>query len=87
MHTIKDPQAALSRGDDLLTGVGAPLGTRVIQFYLSQDRVSATCLWQGNSILEIADYVNSVLGDTTVNTFFRVDEGHSFGLPIVTGGS
>ena len=33
LHTIKNPQAAFSRGEKLMKNEGAPAGVRVLQFY------------------------------------------------------
>ena len=49
-HEIKDPRAALSRGERLIRGEGAPSGVRGLQFYPSRDRSAVTCLWEADSV-------------------------------------
>ena len=85
-HTIKDPQAAFSRGEKLIKGEGAPAGVRALQFYPSTDRSAVTCLWKADSVKAVQEYVDSTLGDASQNTCYEVDAGQAFaerplGLP------
>jgi hypothetical protein len=85
-HSFKDPQAAFSHGAKLITGEGAPLGVRVLQFYPSTDGSGATCLWEAESVEAVQEYVDSTLGDSSRNTSYEVDAGQAFaerplGLP------
>jgi len=85
-HTIKDSQAAFTRGQRLIKGQGAPSGTRALQFYPSTDRSAVTCLWEAESVADVQGYVDATLGDSSENTCYDVDAGHAFadrplGLP------
>jgi hypothetical protein len=85
-HQIKDPQTAFSRGEKLIKNEGAPEGARGLQFYPSTDRSAVTCLWEADSVASIQEYVDSTLGDSSLNTCYEVDAEHAFaerplGLP------
>ena len=85
-HQIKDPQAAFSRGERLIKNEGAPQGMRVLQFYPSTDGSAVTCLWEADSVAAIQEYVDSALGDSSLNTCYEVGAEQAFaerplGLP------
>jgi hypothetical protein len=39
------------------------------------------CLWEGNSLEGVRDYVDSTLGDSSRNAYFEVDGEIARGLP------
>jgi hypothetical protein len=85
-HRFNDPQTAFSRGEKLIKNEGAPDGVRGLQFYPSTDGSAATCLWESDSVEAIQEYVDSTLGDSSVNTCYEVDTQQAFaerplGLP------
>jgi hypothetical protein len=80
-HTITDPETAFTRSEDLLAGNGAPSGVRVREFYPSRDKADVFCLWEGNSLEEVRDYVDATLGDSSRNAYFEVDADIARGLP------
>lgn len=80
-HQIKDPEAAFSRGQNLLEGNGAPAGVRAVQFYPSQDHSAVTCLWEADSVDTVQAYVDATLGDSSENICFEVNTGPARGLP------
>jgi hypothetical protein len=85
-HTFSDPPTAFSRGEKLIKGTDAPAGVRVLQFFPSTDASAATCLWEAPSVDAVQGYVDSTLGDSSVNTSYEVDAGQAFadrplGLP------
>jgi hypothetical protein len=80
-HTIKDAPKAFSRGQNLLDGTGAPPGVRVQEFYPSRDQSAVFCLWEGNSVDELREYVDATLGDSSENSYFEVDAEQARGLP------
>jgi hypothetical protein len=77
-HTIKNPQAAFSRGQKLIRNEGAPPGVRGLQFYPSTDRSAVTCLWESESVEAIQAYVDSTLGDSSENVCYEVDAEQAF---------
>ena len=85
-HQIKDPQTAFSRGEKLIKNEGAPTGARVLQFYPSREGSAVTCLWEADSVAAIQDYVDSTLGDSSINTCYEIEAEQAFaerplGLP------
>ena len=80
-HTIRDPQVAFARGQNLLEGRGAPAGVQVRKFYPSTDQSAVICLWEGNSVDEVRRYVDETLGDASENLYFEVDSEQALGLP------
>jgi hypothetical protein len=82
-HTITDPESAFPRGQNLLDGTGAPAGVRVREFYPTRDKADVFCLWEGNSIDEVRDYVDATMGDSSRQEYFEVDAEIARGLPEV----
>jgi hypothetical protein len=80
-HTITDPETAFARGQNLLAGNGAPPGVRVREFYPSRDQADVFCLWEGKSVDEVRDYVDTTLGNSSRNAYFEVDAELARGLP------
>jgi hypothetical protein len=80
-HTITDQETAFARGQNLLDGNGAPVGVQVREFYPSRDKSDVFCLWEGNSVEEVRDYVDATLGDSSRNAYFEVDAEVARGLP------
>ena len=80
-HTIRDATVAFARGQDLLEGRGAPAGVQGRKFYPSTDQSAVICLWEGNSLEEVRDYVDATLGDSSDNLYFEVDAEQALGLP------
>ena len=80
-HRITNPETAFARGQNLLNGTGAPAGTRVLQFYPSRDKNDVFCLWESNSVDELREYADAVMGDSSENVYFEVDAEIARGLP------
>ena len=81
MHTVRDPQAMRSRGEALADPSNAPAGVRPRQFCPSKDLSAATCLWEGDSVDAVREYIDSTLGDASENSYFEVDTEYAQGLP------
>ena len=59
---------------------------RNLQFYPSRDRSAVTCPWRPSLVESVQQYVDSTLGDASVNTCYEVDASQAFarqplGLP------
>ena len=79
-HRISDPEEFFS-ADAQEVAENAPSGVQARQFFPSQDRSTAVCLWEGDSIDAVRSYVDSVTGDSSQNTYFEVDAELAMGLP------
>jgi hypothetical protein len=77
-HQLTDPPAALARGERLMSGEGAPSGTRVLQFLPSQDGNLVTCLWESSSVADVQSYVDETLADTSLNLCYAVEASAAF---------
>ncbi len=77
-HEIRNPETAFPRGEKLQRGEGAPPGVRVLQFYPSTDGSAVMCLWEADAVASVQEYVDSVLGDSSLNTCYEVDSGPAF---------
>lgn len=71
-HEIQEQEAAFQRGARLQVGEGAPDGVSVLQFLPAADGSRVTCLWEAGSVQVVQDYVDSVLGEASVNTCYEV---------------
>jgi hypothetical protein len=79
-HRITDPETFFS-SDAQDVAENAPSGVQARQFFPSQDRSAAVCLWEGDSIDAVREYVDSVTGDASQNTYFEVNTEYAMGLP------
>ena len=79
-HRIKDPDQFFA-GDPEEVASGGPPGTRGKQFLVSDDRSSAVCLWEADSVESLREYMDGLTGDSSENTYFEVDSEISMGLP------
>jgi hypothetical protein len=77
-HSLQDPPAAFARGERLKRGEGAPHGSRVLQFYPSQDGTFVTCLWESGSVADVQSYVDETLADTSINLCYAVEATAAF---------
>ena len=77
-HDIQHPETAFPRGQAMIDGVGAPNGTRVLQFYPRVDGSAVTCLWESTSVEDVQEYTDTTLGDSSVNTCYQVDAEKAF---------
>jgi hypothetical protein len=78
LHQFQDPPTAFARGEKLIMNEGAPAGVRGLQFYPATDRSLATCLWESDSVQAVQEYVDSTLGDSSVNTCWQIDTELAF---------
>ena len=86
VHEILNPETSFPRGRALMTGEGAPSGVRVLQFFPSSDATRVYCLWESPTVGAVQEYVDTVLGDSSINTTYEVDSSQAFaerplGLP------
>lgn len=79
-HRITDPDKFFSANADEVAG-GGPPGVQGRQFFPSQDRSTAVCLWEAPSIDELREYVDGATAGMAENTYFEVDGERAMGLP------
>ena len=79
-HRINDPEQFFA-GDPEQVANGGPPGVRGRQFFVSQDKSTAVCLWEADSVESLREYMDGLTGDSAENTYFEVDGEMSMGLP------
>ena len=84
VHRVKDPQAMLSRGEQLADPSNAPPGLIPRQFCPSKELSAATCVWEAGSVDAVRDHVDATLGDASDNTYFEINTEYAQGLPEPT---
>jgi hypothetical protein len=77
-HQLIDPPTAFARGERLKRGEGAPDGSRVLQFYPSQDGTLVTCLWESGSVEDVQTFVDETLGEASLNICYPVEASAAF---------
>jgi hypothetical protein len=80
LHRITDPDKFFSMDAEEVAG-GGPPGVQGRQFFPSQDRSLATCLWQADSLDALRDYLDPATAGVSENTYFEVDTENAMGLP------
>jgi hypothetical protein len=78
-HRIKDAEEMFARGETIAEK--APAGITPLQFFPSTDLTTATCLWQADSVQSVQEYTDSVLGDSSENSYYEISSEHAIGLP------
>jgi hypothetical protein len=79
-HRITDSEKFFSMDAEEVSG-GGPPGVQGQQFYPSQDKTVAVCLWEADSIDAIRDYLDPATAGASENTYFEVDGERAMGLP------
>jgi hypothetical protein len=59
----------------------APPGILPRQFCPSKDLSAATCVWEADSVDAVRDYIDSMLGDSSDNTYFEINTEYALGVP------
>jgi hypothetical protein len=77
-HQIKNAETAFSRGQQLISGEGAPEQVKVLQFLPSLDQTMVTCLWEADSAESVQEWVDTVLGDSSENVCYPVAADQAF---------
>jgi hypothetical protein len=77
-HRFTNTPLAFSRDEKLIKNEGAPAGAHGLQFYPARDGSGATCLWEATAVEAIQQYVDTTLGDASVNTCYEVDAAQAF---------
>jgi hypothetical protein len=79
-HRITDSEKFFSANAEEVAG-GGPPGVSGRQFFPSQDRSVAVCLWETPSIDALREYLDPATAGMSANTYFEVDEERALGLP------
>ncbi len=78
-HRITDAERFFSLSQ--VAAEKAPAGVYGRQFCPSQDRSEAVCLWEAESLEAVESYLDALIGEAGVNTYFQVSTEHAVGIP------
>jgi hypothetical protein len=79
-HRITDPEKFFSIDAEEVARSG-PAGVQGRQFFPSQDKSAAVCLWEADSIETLRDYLDPATAGVAENAYFEVDGQRAMGLP------
>jgi tetratricopeptide (TPR) repeat protein len=57
-----------------------PQGTKLVQCIIREGQSHVTCVWEAPSVEQLRSFVESVIGTTAKNSFYKIDESSSVGL-------
>ena len=79
-HTnITDPETFWAKAQTVVGS--APAGTKVHSVYPAQDGKTGTCVWEGDSVAEIQQFLDTASEGIATNFCYEVNETAAFGLP------
>ncbi len=79
-HNITNKDVFFGAGEAVVSD--APPGIKPLQFFPSTDREQAVCLWEGDSINAVRNYLDQKLGGSSQDTYYAVDSSIAMGLPV-----
>jgi hypothetical protein len=79
-HKIQDADKFFGAADSVVTG--APAGLKPLQFYPSDNREQAFCLWEGKSAEAVKEYLEPKISAFSKNAYYAVDSEVAMGLPV-----
>jgi hypothetical protein len=75
IHDISDPDAFWAEQPDLPEGLELPTVAP------SPDGTRAICIWKGDSVDAVREFVDGATGEVANNEFFEVKDENAQGLP------
>ena len=78
-HNISDPEGFWSTSETVTKDLPASL--KVISVYPSQDAKTGTCLWEGETVQEVQEFLDLNAGQFAENFCYEVNVEKSVGLP------
>jgi hypothetical protein len=72
IHRISDPES-FERAEEAAIAAGLPDGFELPVHAATPDHTTGICIWQGPSVAEVRDLVESVVGEHSENEFFEVE--------------
>jgi hypothetical protein len=77
IHTISDPEKFWAGAQDM----EIPSGLTLHSVVGNQDGTKAVCVWEGDSVDSIRNFVDPVTEGISMNEYFQANEQYSTGLP------
>jgi hypothetical protein len=81
IHTISDPEKFWAGAQDLEVPGSLTLHSTIGK----DDGTKAVCVWEGDSIDSIREFVDPATEGISTNEYFQANEQYSMGLPTRAG--
>ena len=78
-HKVSDPETFWAKAQAVVSS--APEGAKLDAVYPSQDGKTGTCIWEGNSVAEIQNFLDDAAAGLATNFCYEVNEEVAIGLP------
>jgi hypothetical protein len=79
IHRISDPDAFREIATNAVNEI--PADIKLHQTVASDDRSTAICLWEADSVDRVRDLLEPLLGHASKNEYVQIDPSSSMGLP------
>ena len=79
IHEIADTESFEERGLAMTEEI--PEGIKNHQACISTDGTAGTCVWEGESVDEVSQFIDTALGDASKQKYFEIHEDVSVGVP------
>jgi hypothetical protein len=71
IHTIHDP-AGFQKAGDAALGKGVPAPFKLPIHGATNDHSKGVCIWEGSSVKEVQQFVDSIVGPYSKNEYFEM---------------
>jgi len=79
-HDIMNADAFFGAAESVVGNT--PKDLKTVQFFPSNDRKRAVCLWEAPSVDSVKNYLEAKTGSSSKNTYYAVDSKVAMGLPV-----
>jgi hypothetical protein len=80
-HHISDPEGFWSAAENVANNL--PGSLKIISVFPSQDAKTGTCLWEGENVQEVQEFLDKSAGQFAQNVCYEVNVEKAIGLPSV----
>jgi len=79
-HAISNPEEFWGIAGKMLTSL--PEGIIFHSSFPTEDKTTAFCLWEADSLEVFKKYLEGEVGHVSQNDYYLIDEKAAFGLPV-----
>ena len=79
-HDIMNADAFFGTAESVVNNT--PKDLRTVQFFPSNDRKRAVCLWEAPSVDSVKEYLEAKISSSSRNTYYAVESKMAMGLPV-----
>jgi hypothetical protein len=80
-HKISDPENFWKRAMENAPLLPKDKVQRVMQSLPNADMTASMCLWEADSISALDEYLRSVMGDLSSETYYELNTANALGMP------